>query len=230
MQRTTAGSKILNPKTRATPRSHEWLRSSLPSGLHASMRLMPALVAFESANFGAITLDLIGRASRQVRVAAALGATDRSNESLLLDDEGTPLHSPPIIQNPRLNKTWQIARNLDRVPLSKISLCKTVRGREMSKDRPSSREASNRVCMRGTRVDASRLLFVTPAASGPHAPNCWRGELAADRMGHESGVDAGTAGSWHRALAPWPRSASGGSGPSLSSRGVRHGPAARSSA
>jgi hypothetical protein len=83
------------------------------------MRLMPALVAFENANFGAITLDLIGRASRQVRVAAALGATDRSNESLLLDDEGTPLHSPPIIQNPRLHQTWQIARNLDRVPPAK---------------------------------------------------------------------------------------------------------------
>jgi hypothetical protein len=61
-----------------------------------------ALVALENANFRAIPFDLIGRAPSQMRIAAALGAADRSNESLLLDDEGSPFHSPAHSQYPRL--------------------------------------------------------------------------------------------------------------------------------
>jgi hypothetical protein len=55
---------------------------------------MPALVAFEDANFGTVFFDRIGRASNQMGIAAAFDAADRPNEFLLLDDEGTFLHSP----------------------------------------------------------------------------------------------------------------------------------------
>jgi hypothetical protein len=55
---------------------------------------VPALVALEHANFGAVPFDLIGRTPGEMRIAAALAAADRSNEFLLLDDEGTPFHCP----------------------------------------------------------------------------------------------------------------------------------------
>jgi hypothetical protein len=55
---------------------------------------VPALVALEDANFGAVSLDLIGRAPSQMGIAAAFAAADWSNEFLILDDEGTPFHCP----------------------------------------------------------------------------------------------------------------------------------------
>jgi hypothetical protein len=55
---------------------------------------MSALMALEDANFGAVSFDLIGRASSQMGIAAALAAADWSNEFLILDDEGTPFHCP----------------------------------------------------------------------------------------------------------------------------------------
>ena len=56
---------------------------------------MPALVALKDANFGAVFFHRIGRAANQMGIAAAFDAADRPNKSLLLDDEGTLLHSPP---------------------------------------------------------------------------------------------------------------------------------------
>ena len=58
------------------------------------MRLVPALVALKDADFGTIILDRVGRAPNQMGIAAALAAANRPNEFLLLDDEGTLLHSP----------------------------------------------------------------------------------------------------------------------------------------
>ena len=55
---------------------------------------MPALVALKDANFGTVFFYRIGRASNQMGIAAAFDAADRPNKSLLLDDEGTLLHSP----------------------------------------------------------------------------------------------------------------------------------------
>lgn len=57
-------------------------------------RLMAALVAFKDANLGTVFFDRIGRASNQMRIAAAFDAADRPNKFLLLDDEGTLLHGP----------------------------------------------------------------------------------------------------------------------------------------
>jgi hypothetical protein len=54
---------------------------------------MAALVAFKDADFGTV-FDRIGRAPNQMRIAAAFDAADRPNKFLLLDDEGTLLHSP----------------------------------------------------------------------------------------------------------------------------------------
>jgi hypothetical protein len=62
---------------------------------------VPALVTLEDANFGAIPFDLIGRAPSQMGVAAAFAAADRSNKSLILDDEGTPFHCPARNQYPQ---------------------------------------------------------------------------------------------------------------------------------
>jgi hypothetical protein len=56
---------------------------------------MAALVALKDANLGTIFFDRIGRASNQMRIAAAFDAADRPNKFLLLDDEGTLLHGPP---------------------------------------------------------------------------------------------------------------------------------------
>ena len=55
---------------------------------------MPALITFEYLSFGTISFDRMGRASRQMRIAAAFAAPNGSNEILILDDEGTPFHSP----------------------------------------------------------------------------------------------------------------------------------------
>jgi hypothetical protein len=59
------------------------------------LRLMPALVALKDANFGTVLFDRIGRASSQMRIAAAFDAAKRPNKFQFLDDEGTLLHSPP---------------------------------------------------------------------------------------------------------------------------------------
>ena len=56
---------------------------------------MAALVALKDANLGTVFFDRIGRASNQMRIAAAFDAADRPNKFLLLDDEGTLLHGPP---------------------------------------------------------------------------------------------------------------------------------------
>jgi hypothetical protein len=73
-------------------------------GLSDPLRLMPALVALKDLNFGAVLFDRIGRASSQMGIAAAFDAANRLNEFLLLDDEGTRLHSPaPQPQRSRLN-------------------------------------------------------------------------------------------------------------------------------
>jgi hypothetical protein len=58
-------------------------------------------MALKNANFGAIPLEWIGRTPTQMRVAAAFAAADRSNEFLILDDEGTPFHCPARENNPR---------------------------------------------------------------------------------------------------------------------------------
>ena len=55
---------------------------------------MAALVALKDANLGTIFFDRIGRASNQMRIAAAFDAADRPNKFLLLDDEGTLFHGP----------------------------------------------------------------------------------------------------------------------------------------
>ena len=70
-------------------------------GFHNAQRLVPALVALEDANLGAVSLDLIGRAPSQMGIAAALAAADWSNEFLILDDEGTPFHCPARNQYPQ---------------------------------------------------------------------------------------------------------------------------------
>jgi hypothetical protein len=70
-----------------------------------SLRLMPALVALEDANFGTVLFDRIGRASGQMGIAAAFDAAKRPNKSLFLDDEGTLLHSPA--PNPRRSASMQ---------------------------------------------------------------------------------------------------------------------------
>jgi hypothetical protein len=61
---------------------------------------MPALVALK--NTCLQIFDGMRGSPSQMRIAAALGAADRSNESLLLDDEGSPFHSPAHSQYPRL--------------------------------------------------------------------------------------------------------------------------------
>jgi hypothetical protein len=55
---------------------------------------MAALVAFKDANFRTVFFDRIGRASNQMGIAATFDAADRPDKLLLLDDEGTLLHSP----------------------------------------------------------------------------------------------------------------------------------------
>ena len=62
---------------------------------------MPALITFEYLSFGTISFDRMGRASCQMRIAAAFAAPNGSNEFLILDDEGTPFHSPARNQHPR---------------------------------------------------------------------------------------------------------------------------------
>ncbi len=66
---------------------------------------MPALVALKDANFRTILFDRIGRASSQMRIAAAFDAAKRPNKCLFLDDEGTLLHSPA--PNPRRSNLMQ---------------------------------------------------------------------------------------------------------------------------
>ena len=76
---------------------------------------MSAVVALKDANFGAVSLDWIGRATSQMRVAAAFAAADWPNEFLVFDDEGTPFHSPAQAQHPRrecnLAKRAKLRRN-----------------------------------------------------------------------------------------------------------------------
>jgi hypothetical protein len=69
-------------------RKHRALR------FHRLIGLVSAGVALKDANFGAVSLDWIGRATSQMRVAAAFAAADWPNEFLVFDDEGTPFHSP----------------------------------------------------------------------------------------------------------------------------------------
>jgi hypothetical protein len=51
-------------------------------------------VTLENADFRAIPVVGIGRAPNQMRITAAFATTNRPNGRLLLDDEGTFLHSP----------------------------------------------------------------------------------------------------------------------------------------
>jgi hypothetical protein len=60
------------------------------------MRLMSAFVTFEDANFEAVAFDLIERAQGEMRIAAAFGAADWSNECQVPSDKGTPFHSPRL--------------------------------------------------------------------------------------------------------------------------------------
>jgi hypothetical protein len=46
-----------------------------------------------------------------MRIAAAFAAPNGSNEFLILDDEGTPFHSPPATNIPGAYAIWQSARN-----------------------------------------------------------------------------------------------------------------------
>jgi hypothetical protein len=88
---------------------------------------MPALVALKDANFGTVLFDRIGRASSQMRIAAAFDAAKRPNESLFLDDEGTLLHSPA--PNPRRSNFMQSdkGREIWTVPQFSVKkLCKTA--------------------------------------------------------------------------------------------------------
>ena len=89
-------------------------------------RLVPALVALEDANFGAVASDLIGRAPGEMRIAAAFAAADRSNEFLLLDDEGTPFHCPLATNIPSVDTISENARNWDGNSATVNNLCKTV--------------------------------------------------------------------------------------------------------
>ena len=75
------------------------------------MGLVPALITLKDANFGAIPFDRIGRATSQMGVAAAFAAADRSNEFLILDDEGTPLQSPAPDPTVEFHAGSQSARN-----------------------------------------------------------------------------------------------------------------------
>ena len=81
------------------------------------LRLMPALVALKDANFGTVLFDRIGRASSQMRIAAAFDAAKRPNKPLFLDDEGTLLHSPApnprrsnFMQSDKRREIWTIAK------------------------------------------------------------------------------------------------------------------------
>jgi hypothetical protein len=71
-------------------------------GFHAAVCFVSAFVAFENADFGAVSFDLIRRTPGQMRIAAALGTADRSNECQFLGDKGTPVHSPRPQPYPRL--------------------------------------------------------------------------------------------------------------------------------
>ena len=87
-----ATARLLAP--RRAGRSGLSLQQGHPLRFHGAQRLVPALVALEDANFGAVSLDLIRGAASQMSIAAALAAADRSNKFLILDDEGTPFHCP----------------------------------------------------------------------------------------------------------------------------------------
>jgi hypothetical protein len=78
---------------------------------------MPALVALKDTNFGTVLFDRIGRASSQMRIAAAFDAAKRPNKPLFLDDEGTLLHSPApnprrstFMQSDKGREIWTIAK------------------------------------------------------------------------------------------------------------------------
>jgi hypothetical protein len=81
------------------------LRFGGPAGL------VSALVTLEHAELGAIPFDRIGRAPNQMRIAAAPGTADRSNEFLIFDDERTPFHCPARDHIPRPHSIAESARN-----------------------------------------------------------------------------------------------------------------------
>jgi hypothetical protein len=96
--------------------------------LHGAVGLVSALVTLKDANFRAISLDRIGRASGQMGIASAVTAADRLNEFLILGDEETPFHSPARnhrrrdhIDSPKRAELRQQACGL------KKNMCKTVR-------------------------------------------------------------------------------------------------------
>jgi hypothetical protein len=109
------------------------LRHNNPLGL------MPALVAFEDANFRPVLLSRIGRAANQMRIAAAFAAANRSNKGLFLDDEGTFLHSqaptPGQLRQWRLTKGAELGQHW---PEPRKKLCKTDGAMEPNRGRAAS--------------------------------------------------------------------------------------------
>jgi CelD/BcsL family acetyltransferase involved in cellulose biosynthesis len=105
---------------------------------------MAAFVAFEHADLGTVVLDRIGRASCQMRIAAAFDAAKRPNESLLLDDEGTRLHSPApdpsTVELMQSDKRYGIGTILQRsVKNCAKRVIETKRARRRNSDRAASK-------------------------------------------------------------------------------------------
>lgn len=90
-------------------------------------------MTLKDADLGAVPFDRIGRAPSQMRIAAAFAAANWSNESLLLDDVGTPFHSPPATNIPATMRSGKARGIRTARRLAVKNLCTTV-----GKDLPPS--------------------------------------------------------------------------------------------
>jgi len=90
-------------------------------------------MTLKDADLGAVPFDWIGRAPSQMCIAAAFATANWSNESLLLDDVGTPFHSPPATNIPATMQSGKARGIRTARRLAVKNLCTTV-----GKDLPPS--------------------------------------------------------------------------------------------